>query len=124
VVEALEGMAAGTLGFRAWGKLEAADFTAVIMPPVHEVFANGGELRVVFVLDDDFEAHDPRALWEDVKADFEVGVVHRDSVRRTAVVSDLGWVSRWIAVFGWMSPGEIELFALAELEHAKSWASD
>ncbi len=123
MVEALEGMVAGTLGFRARGKLEAADFTEVIMPPVHDVFANGGELRVVFVLDDDFEAHDPRALWEDVKADFEVGVLHRDSVKRTAVVSDLGWVSRWMAVFGWMSPGEIELFALGQFEKAKVWVA-
>jgi hypothetical protein len=121
VVEALEGMAHGTLGFRAWGKLEADDFREVIMPPVHGVFENGGELRVVFVLEDDFEAHDPRALWEEIKADFEIGVEHRDSVKRTAVATDLGWVGRWMAVFGWMSPGEIRAFALGELDEAKAW---
>lgn len=114
---------AGTLGFRLAGELEADDYKDTIMPPVDEVLEAGGDLRMVFVIIDGFEMRDPKAIWEDVRADFEISVHHRENVKRSALVTDIDWIRRGVRMFGWVAPGELKVFALAELDEAKAWAA-
>ena len=40
---------------------------------------------------------------------------------RVAVVTDLGWVRKATTAFGWLAPGELRVFPLAELDQAKAW---
>jgi hypothetical protein len=40
-----------------------------------------------------------------------------------AVVTDIDWMANALAWFGWMSPGEIKHFALAERDAAIAWAA-
>jgi SpoIIAA-like len=112
-----------TLGFRASGRLEASDYRETILPPIAEVLKADGELRIVFCLDDDFEVHDGRAIWEDLKVDFDIGVHHRDNLKRSALVTDIDWIKRWARMFGWISPGDLKVFPPSELDAAKDWAA-
>jgi hypothetical protein len=39
------------------------------------------------------------------------------------VVSDKGWVREAVAAFGWVSPGEIRVFAPDGTDAAREWVS-
>jgi len=41
-----------------------------------------------------------------------------------AVVTDVGWVRHAIELMGWMTPGELKLFELDEVERAKAWLAE
>jgi hypothetical protein len=38
-------------------------------------------------------------------------------------VTDVDWVRRAVELLGWMTPGELRLFAHEELDEAKAWAA-
>ena len=38
-----------------------------------------------------------------------------------AVVTDINWIKNGVNVFGFMIPGEIQVFNIAHLEDAKAW---
>jgi hypothetical protein len=42
---------------------------------------------------------------------------------RSAIVTDIAWMARATRLFAWMIPGEARVFAIAELEHAKTWVA-
>lgn len=112
------------LGFRVAGKLEVADLKETIMPPISEVLAADGKLRTLFVLYDDFEVgFDPRLIWEDLKADYNIVVRHRGNVERSAIVTNIDWLRRWMKLGGWIAPGEAKLFRLEEVDEAKAWVA-
>jgi hypothetical protein len=122
VIEMLDGMPAGVLGFRATGKLSAEDYTDAMMPALREA-AESGEMRIVYVLGEDFHGLEAGAMVEDVKAGFELGVGHHASFKRLAMVSDLEWIQNSIRLLGLMSPGELKLFDLDQLPEAIAWAA-
>ena len=79
------------------------------MPPIHEVLKDDGKLRTMFVLYDDFEVgFDPRLIWEDLKADFDIVGKHRNNVERSAIVTNIDWLRRWMKLGGWIAPGRHE----------------
>ena len=114
----------GALGFRAAGKLEVSDVTETIMPPISEVLAADGRLRTMFILYDDFEVgFDPRLLWKDLVADFNIVGKHRDNVERSAIATNIDWLRRWMKLGGWIAPGDAKLFKLEEVDEAKAWVA-
>jgi hypothetical protein len=122
VVERLADMPGGTLGFRCAGEMTLDDYRG-IMVPIDEVLQADGRLRMLFEIVDGFKAHDPRVFWADLKADFKLTVAHRENVERTAIVTDVDWLRRWMGLAAWMAPGEAKLFDEGELEAAKSWVA-
>ena len=64
---------------------------------------------------------DLSALWEGVKAAGSVGLKHRSSWDRLAVVTDKDWMRHAISAFGWLSPGELRVFEPGEREIAVAW---
>jgi hypothetical protein len=40
-----------------------------------------------------------------------------------ALVTDVEWVRHLTALFGWMSPGELKLFGLDQLDEATAWVA-
>jgi hypothetical protein len=123
MIEALPDSPTGTIGFRISGRLSREDYTQVLIPPVRAAVDRGEKLRMLVLLDDEFHGLEPGALLEDVKAGLDLGVRHHSAWERFAVVTDAEWVRRAMALFGWMGPGDIRLFALGELDAAKAWLS-
>jgi hypothetical protein len=122
MLEPIEGMPPGTLGWRTGGKMEATDYTEVFVPAAREKIDAGEDLRMVFVISKDF-GETGSALWQDIKAEVELGIGHWKSWKRIAVVTDIEWLRKAFGAFAWMVPGEAKYFAEADLEAAKTWVA-
>jgi hypothetical protein len=117
VFEPITGMPAGVIGFEAVGKVEAADYEDVLMPAIARS-AEAGDVRLVLVLGDRFTGYSPGAMKEDAGL-----VSHAKAWKRTALVSDLGWIAHLATAFGWMVPGKFKHFGLAERDAAIAWVA-
>jgi SpoIIAA-like len=122
VIERLDGMPAGTVGFRAAGEIEDDDYEQVLVPEFRRALEAGGGLRTLYLIED-FDEIESGALWADSKLGFDLGVRHRDAWVRSAIVTDIHWMARATRLFAWMIPGEARVFPRAELEQAKVWVA-
>ena len=122
MVERLQDMPPGTLGFRARGQIAREDYADVLVPELHKALEGGGRLRTVYVVED-LDEIAPSALWADSKLGFDLAVRHHGAWERSAIVTDIEWMARATRMFAWMIPGEVRVFPLAELEPAKAWVA-
>ena len=116
--EPIKDLPDGVIGFEAVGKIEAADYEDVLMPALARGAAGGG-VRLLLVLGDRFTGYSPGAMKEDAGL-----VAHGSAWKRTAVISDLGWVAHLSTAFGWMVPGKFRRFGLAERDAAIAWVAE
>ncbi len=121
VIESIEGMPAGAVGFRASGKVTADDYRTVLEPAI-KVATETGEIRMLYVLEDDVDL-DLGAMGQDAKTGLAIGVGHHSAWVRSAVVTDVEWLRRAMHLFSWMVPGEFKLFGTADLAEAESWVA-
>ena len=122
MIERIDDMPAGTLGFRAKGEIEREDYADVLVPGLRGVLETGGKLRTLYVIED-IDKIEPSALWADSKLGFDLLARNRDALVRSAIVTDVDWIARGSKMFAWMIPGEAAVFGLAELEQAKAWVA-
>jgi len=119
VIALIEGLPAGTLGFRAHGQVTASDYENVIVPDVEAAFALHRKLRLLYVTADDFTGFDPGAMWDDAK----LGMRHFSSWERIALVTDVGWLRTAAMAFGFAVPAQFRLFHGPELAEATQWVT-
>jgi hypothetical protein len=120
MVETLDDMPAGTLGFRISGRISRDEYFQML-DPVRALLARGDGVSFLVVTDPDFHGLDLPALWEDMEAAGSVGLKHHSAWKRLAVVTDKDWMRHGISAFGWLSPGELRVFDPADLAEAKAW---
>ena len=113
----LTDLPAGVVGFGASGRLEEKDYVDVLQPALQQAAADG-EVRVVIVMPK-FEGVTPGAFWQDLK----MGVDHWRKWKRIALVTDVEWMRQGVNWFGWMTPGEVQQFPIAERAAAIAWAA-
>jgi SpoIIAA-like len=92
--------------------------------PIYETLERGEKLNIYFELAGDFHGLDLGAFWQDVKAAGSVGLKHRSSWQRMALVTDKDWVRHGASAFGWLAPGELRLFELSETDQARAWLGE
>jgi hypothetical protein len=124
MIERLEEMPEGTLGFEFSGEVSRRDYEEVLIPPLAEAFEREHPIRCLCELGPDFEGYEADAIWEDLKTGVRFGVGHAAAWKRMALVTDVEWVRHLTALFGWMAPGELKVFPLDGLEEAKTWVAD
>jgi hypothetical protein len=107
----------GVIGFEAAGKLEAEDYRDVLLPAIERAAA-AGEVRIVIAIPE-FHGLSAGALWEDLK----MGVEQWGKWKRIALVTDIEWMQHMTAMFGWMTPGEVKQFPMAQRAEAITWAA-
>ena len=117
MITELADLPAGVIGFEATGKLRAEDYIDVLLPAIEQA-ASHGDVRVLIVVRD-FDGLSAGALWQDMK----MGVEHFGAWKRIALVTDVEWMSHMASMFGWMTPGEMKHFGLAEQAAAVAWLS-
>jgi hypothetical protein len=122
MIEQLEDMPEGTLGFRASGDISRADYAEVLVPELHRGLAGGGGLRTLYVIED-LDEIEAAALWADSKLGFDLGVRHHGAWVRSAIVTDIEWMANATRLFAWMIPGEARVFGRSELDEAKAWVA-
>ena len=116
MLEPIEGLPEGVVGFEAVGEIEADDYRDTLIPAIE---AQNGPLRLVDVVGDRFTGYSAGAAWQDAK----LGLDHHATWRRAAIVTDVDWVRHLAGTFGWMVPGEFEVFPLDERDAAIAWAA-
>lgn len=117
MMKELSDLPAGVIGFEASGKIRAEDYRDVVLPALERAAATG-EVRFVIVMRD-FDGMSGGAVWQDLKVGFE----HLRAWKRIALVTDITWMRDMTSLFGWMTPGEVKTFRLAELDEAVTWAA-
>ena len=122
MIERLNDMPPGTVGFRAAGEIEREEYEEVLVPELRRALEAGGGLRTLYVIED-LEEIEPGALWADSKLGFDLGVRHHEALVRSAIVTDIEWMVRAVRMFAWMIPGEARVFPLSALEQAKAWVA-
>ena len=66
-----------------------------------------------------FDGFSGGAAWQDLRLGFE----HLKVWKRTALVTGIDWMTHLTRMFGFMTPGEVEVFAPDDLEAAIAWAA-
>jgi hypothetical protein len=117
MMQELSNLPAGVIGFEASGKIRAEDYRDVVLPALERAAATG-EVRFVIVMRD-FDGMSGGAVWEDLKVGFE----HLRKWKRIALVTDIAWMRDLTSLFGWMTPGEVKTFTLAQRDEAIAWAA-
>ncbi len=122
MIEVLSDMPEGVTGIRVSGKVSGDDLKA-FTPAMDDLMKPGGDIRIVEVIDSDYEGFGRGGLVEDLKLGLGTLFSRHSAFKRVAVVSDKEWVVHTIHLVGWLMPGEVQVFGLDELDQAKQWAA-
>ena len=117
MIKELADLPPGVVGFELGGTLTAEEYRDVVLSALQRAYASD-EYRFVIVIPE-FGGMTGGALWQDLK----VGVEHLHAWKRIALVTDIDWIRHATTLFGWMTPGEVEVFPLAQREQAIAWAA-
>ncbi|MGU3500526.1 STAS/SEC14 domain-containing protein [Mycobacterium sp. C31M] len=121
MIEVLTDMPAGVTGIRVSGRIDGEQMRA--FQPTMDQIAKAGEIRIVEVIEPDYEGFGPGGLTEDLKMGLGALLHHHSAFKRIAVVADREWITHTIHAIGWLYPGEISVFGLDRLDDAKQWAA-
>jgi hypothetical protein len=116
VIKIIQDMPVGTIGLEAVGKVTDEDYRNVLIPAISSAVERN-DVRLLYVLGDDFDAYSPGAVWADTK----LWAGHLRAWKRVAIVSDADWLENGIKAFGWLMPGEVKVFETDDVDDAKEW---
>ena len=117
MIEALPGFPENVAAFACHGHVTKADYDTVLVPDVADRLNHHDTLRFYYEVASDFAGIDPGAVWEDTK----VGLTHLRHWERFAVVTDVDWIKHAVTLFGFLMPGELRVFPLADASQAREW---
>jgi hypothetical protein len=122
MIEAIEGLPAGALGFEFGGEVTREEYRGTIEPAL-EAAVEAGEVRLLLRTADDFDGMAIGARLEDAKANVKFGVAHRKVWKRVAIVTDSDWLASGYRVWSHLLPVEMKVFAGAEMADARVWVA-
>ncbi|MGE3811366.1 MAG: STAS/SEC14 domain-containing protein [Candidatus Nanopelagicales bacterium] len=114
----LTDMPEGTVGFEAVGEVTSDDYRDVLAPALQREL-DGGQVRLLCLLDDRFEGYSPGAWVQDAK----MWLGHLGTWEKVALVTDHDGIARALDAFAWMMPGEARSFPVDQLDAAKTWVA-
>jgi hypothetical protein len=117
MIEQLGGFPENVLGLRISGHVTRDDYQTVVIPVVEAAFKREEKLNIYCQVDSDFAGLDLGALWDDLK----VGLGNFRRWERIAVVTDIAWIGNALNVFGFLKPGQVRVFPMAEADQARAW---
>ena len=108
------------IGVEAIGEIDDDDYEDVLMPAIEDRLRRHDKIRLLYVLGDQFDGYDDEAVWADAKLGFKTF----NSYDRMAIVTDATSVRRTIKAFGWLIPGEVKLYLIADFGTARTWIAE
>lgn len=112
-----EGMPANVVYATAKGKITTEDYENIFIPEISKKFQLNDKIRLLFHIGQAFEGYSMAAVFEDAK----VGLKHLTGFEKTAIVTDINWISYATNFFGLFIKGEVKVFHNDQLEDAKRW---
>ena len=116
-IQMIPGLPDNVVGLIAKGEVHAEDYKDVIDPAVEEALAKHDKIRLLYVLGADLTGYSGGAAWQDGK----LGMGHLTKWEKMAVVSDHDWIRHTVNLFGYMIPGKVKVFTVAEEADASEW---
>jgi len=104
MIKVIHDMPPGTVGLEAVGKVTAEDYEQVLKPALEDALTHK-DVRLMYVLGEEFDTHAPEAAW----ADTRLWARNMNAWERIAVVSDADWLEHSLKTLGWLVPGEIKV---------------
>lgn len=120
MIQVLDGMPDGVVGFTASGKLTTDDYAKVLVPAIEAASADSGKIRILLDFTGSFDGLEAGAVWED----FRMGVRNFSAWERMALVTDHKWMRDGLTMFSWAMPGEARAFPATERETAIEWLAE
>ncbi|GMQ84536.1 MAG: STAS/SEC14 domain-containing protein [Acidimicrobiia bacterium] len=120
MIKMMDNLPDNVIGFEAVGEVDAGDYKTTLDPAVDAALLSNDKLRLIYLLGDQFDGYTGGAMWEDTK----LGIGNWGAWEKIALVTDKDWVDDALKFLGWMVPGEIKVYATADVEAAKRWASE
>jgi hypothetical protein len=121
LIERIEDVPVGTVGFRLDGDLTDADYRDVLTPGLREAAAQG-EVRLLMVGAKGFDLGSLKARFEEARRDPDLDLGHRRDWRRVAIVADANFMlRRSFPLFARVIPVEMKLFGLGDEAEARAW---
>lgn len=96
MLELLNDLPAGTVGFRCHGRLSGDDVERVAAPAIRDAIAEYDRIKALLVFEPDFEGFTFAAAWDDTG----LGLRYWDGFERLAVVTDHGWMRHGLRATG------------------------
>jgi hypothetical protein len=112
-------MPPGTVGFEAVGEVDDDDFERTVEPVLRRIIAEGGKVRLLYLLGVRLREYESDAL----KEEMAFAAHHPSAYERVAVVSDEDWLRPALRVLSVLVPGQLHGFRIADLQAAKSWVA-
>ena len=120
MIELIEGLPDNVVAAVASGKVSGEDYENVLIPAIESVLETHDKVHFLYQLGPDFESYKGAAMWDDAR----VGMKHFGKWEKIAVVTDVEWIARSVKAFGFLMPGEVQVFDNDQLEQAKAWVAD
>lgn len=117
MIEEVSGFPDNVVAVACRGQVTRRDYETTLIPRVEQVLARHEKARLYYEVGADFEGIDPTAVWED----FKTGMEHLMRWERVAVVTDVDWIRHTMQAFGFLIPGAVKIFSLAETAQARDW---
>lgn len=117
MIELIAGFPDNVLGFAYKGQVTKADYDTVLVPAVMKALETQKNLRLYFAVDPDFAGIDVGAVWEDLK----LGIGHRASWERVAVVTDVHWMEQMSRFYGLLIHSPMKTFPTSDAVQARAW---
>jgi hypothetical protein len=119
MIERLQDMPEGTIGFEFGGDVTGEEYRRVLEPPLEQA-VEAGEVRLLLQTASDFDGMKIGARIEDAKVNFRLGVAHRKAWKRVAIVTDSDWLRTSFRVWSHFVPVEMEIFVAADAAAART----
>ena len=120
MIELLQDLPPGVIGFRAVGTVTTADYREVLEPAIDAAIEETGRLDFVIVIDGEFDHYSLGAMAEDAK------LLGRplSTWDRAAFVTDRDVLTGLAVTFGGLVPGEFRVFPLGRKAEAIAWVGE
>jgi SpoIIAA-like len=117
MIEQLTDFPANVTAFACKGHVTRSDYESVLVPAVEAALKQHDKVRLYYQINSDFAGIDSGAMWED----FKIGMEHLLRWERVAVVTDVDWIRYTVQAFGFLMPGAVRVFPLADAPKARAW---
>lgn len=120
MIELIEDLPSGTVGFSFSGEVCGSDYDNVLVPAIDAALDQHGRIKALLVFGEGFEGYTLEAAWDDTR----LGLRHWDGFERLAIVTDVAWLRHALRAIAVLLPAPMRLFADDELEQARRWLSE
>ena len=119
MIRLIDDLPDNVFGFEAVGEVRTGDHKTILDRAVDAARESHDKIRLPYVLGDDFDGYSGGAMCEDTK----IGMSHLSKWEKIAIFTDHKTCQDGAKAFGWMTPGEVKVFAVANLTSAEAWAA-